>query len=349
MKIFFGGSWAYGCMLTLLLLHCGWGGLASGQEGASDQAAAAEADQPESEPSAAEQPADPLEQSRQQHLELAIAIAADFDSPAQQQAANVVAQQGVVDARFDAPVRAVLEAYKEAYKKDQVPSDEKLTAAIALLRHTTIEPRDQVSLLLDLLIAISLEGRGREAILLRQGHPLNSVPGTGVLIASRLRFLHEALAEELETRLAADQPPVVLYGAAGLTAEHGAALVPKLLAVAAESDDRFVKAAVFQAVGRIVESDSQRRLQAQRAAARAAVRIPSEEALDALAEKANVSPKSLEYAMRLIQRNDRNGDGVLTEKEWTDMLVDPSPADTNQDGQITVEEYAAWMQSRARR
>lgn len=347
MKIFFGGSWAYGGTLTLLLLHCGWVGVASGQEVVSDQAAAAKADQPESEPSAAEQPADPLEQARQQHLELAIAIAADFDSPAQRHAAQVVARHGLSDSRFDAPVRAALEPDKDGSGQ---ADDRRIAAAIALLPHTTIKPNDQVSLLLDLLIAKSLEGRGQEATFLRQGRPLDSLPGTGGLVASRLRFLREALADELETRLSQDHPPAVLYAAAEFTGEHGVALVPQLLAAADESDDRFVKAAVFQSVEHIFAAEREHRLRAQTdAAANSAAKRPSVDELNALAEQTNLSRQTIEYAARIVQRNDRNGDGVLTRQEWAEMLVDPSPADTNQDGQITVEEYAAWVHSRARR
>ena len=342
MKMFYQSPWRSGCTLALLLLHCGWAGLARGQDAASDVAAAAKTDQPE-----ADEPAEPLEALRKQHLELAIAIAADFSSPAQQQAANVVLQNRVVDSRFDAPVRAALEPEKDGVQ----PSDDKrIVDAVALLPHTTIEPSEQVSLLLDLLIARSSNERSRDGRLFRQGRLEINVPGISAAIVSRLTFLPEALAEEVETRLAEDQAPVVLYAAVGFAGEYGIALLPRLLAAADESDDRFVKAAVFQSVERIFAADREARVRAQRdAAANSAARRPSSAALNALADKTNISIQALEYAARIIQRNDKNGDGVLTEKEWADMLVDPSPADTNQDGQITVEEYAAWMENRGRR
>lgn len=57
----------------------------------------------------------------------------------------------------------------------------------------------------------------------------------------------------------------------------------------------------------------------------------------------------MEYAQRIISRNDKNGDGNLTADEWKDMLVDPSPADADKDGRITPVEYAQWMQARSRR
>lgn len=341
---FFRWSWVYGGTLALLLLHPGWGGLASGQDPASEVAATAETDPPESDPSAAEPPADPLAQAWKQHLELAISIAGDFASPAQQQAATVVAEHRLVDSRLDAPVRAELEAHKNSL----IPSNERLAAAIALLTHTTIEPRDQVSLLLDLLIAKSLERPGQEATLLRQGHPLSRVPGIAHLVASQLRLLRQPLAEELETRLSKNESPPVLYAAAGLTAEHGVTLIPRLLAIANESDDRFVKAAAFQSVESIFASDRSNRQQMQRgAAASPADTEPPEKDPNTLADRTNLSLQAMQVATRIIQRNDSNGDGVLTEEEWAGMLLDPSPADTNKDGQITREEYAAWIVSRA--
>src|SRR5690606_9869594 len=108
----------------------------------------------------------------------------------------------------------------------------------------------------------SQEGRG-----LREGRLEINLPGISAMIVSRLTFLQKPLAEELETRLAEDEPPVVLCAAAGQTGEHGLALVPRLLEVAAESDDRYVKAAVFQAVERIFESDRPDRRAAQNVAA----------------------------------------------------------------------------------
>ncbi len=59
--------------------------------------------------------------------------------------------------------------------------------------------------------------------------------------------------------------------------------------------------------------------------------------------------KSLKYAEKIIGRNDKNGDGMLTASEWTEMLIDPSPADANKDGRVTTLEYAQWTASRSSR
>lgn len=50
----------------------------------------------------------------------------------------------------------------------------------------------------------------------------------------------------------------------------------------------------------------------------------------------------LEWAKRQIGKYDSNSDGQLTANEWKAMLVDPSAADTDGDGVITAEEYAAF-------
>ncbi|TWU41361.1 EF hand [Novipirellula aureliae] len=57
--------------------------------------------------------------------------------------------------------------------------------------------------------------------------------------------------------------------------------------------------------------------------------------------------KLIQYAERIIQRNDGNQDGVLTASEWESMLMNPAPADADKDGRITAEEYALWMHQRS--
>ena len=59
--------------------------------------------------------------------------------------------------------------------------------------------------------------------------------------------------------------------------------------------------------------------------------------------------KYTKYAERLIERYDANGDKVLDEKEWGKMLMSPKSADFDNSGEVTIEEYAAWMASRSRK
>lgn len=59
--------------------------------------------------------------------------------------------------------------------------------------------------------------------------------------------------------------------------------------------------------------------------------------------------KTMQYAEKIIQRNDKNKDGVLTHDEWKNMLIDISAADANKDGRITPLEYAQWTMQRSAR
>jgi Ca2+-binding EF-hand superfamily protein len=59
--------------------------------------------------------------------------------------------------------------------------------------------------------------------------------------------------------------------------------------------------------------------------------------------------KLVRYAERIIGRYDKNKDGALVASEWSDMLMNPAPADGNRDGRVTIEEYAIYLQSRSRK
>ena len=59
--------------------------------------------------------------------------------------------------------------------------------------------------------------------------------------------------------------------------------------------------------------------------------------------------KIMSIAEKIVKRNDTNGDGALTASEWSKMVFDIKPADADQDGRITVPEYAAWMAARESR
>jgi hypothetical protein len=54
-------------------------------------------------------------------------------------------------------------------------------------------------------------------------------------------------------------------------------------------------------------------------------------------------------AEKVMKRTDKNGDSILTPDEWKDMLIDPSAADFDKDGRITLTEYAQWLQARSSR
>lgn len=49
-------------------------------------------------------------------------------------------------------------------------------------------------------------------------------------------------------------------------------------------------------------------------------------------------PKIRSYAMSLMKRYDKNGDGVIDKSEWSQMSGDPEKYDRNHDGKITLDE-----------
>ncbi len=60
-----------------------------------------------------------------------------------------------------------------------------------------------------------------------------------------------------------------------------------------------------------------------------------------------IEPKYRKYAVALIAKYDTNRDGMLTEDEWSQMNVDRSSADQDNDGRITPTEFA-WYFSQQR-
>jgi TolA-binding protein len=65
------------------------------------------------------------------------------------------------------------------------------------------------------------------------------------------------------------------------------------------------------------------------------------------ARQPQADPRYLKYSTAYIKKYDDNGDGVLTENEWSKMPVDYSDADTNYDGKITPTEMALLLMKRS--
>jgi Ca2+-binding EF-hand superfamily protein len=56
--------------------------------------------------------------------------------------------------------------------------------------------------------------------------------------------------------------------------------------------------------------------------------------------------KMIAYAIKVIQRNDTNQDGVLTPNEWEEMLLSPADADLDGDGRVTPIEFASFWEAK---
>ncbi|MCA9193710.1 MAG: hypothetical protein KDB03_18185 [Planctomycetales bacterium] len=59
-------------------------------------------------------------------------------------------------------------------------------------------------------------------------------------------------------------------------------------------------------------------------------------------QEAALDKSAIDWARRQIEKYDKNNDRKLTANEWEKMLIKPDGADANGDGEITLEEYAAF-------
>jgi hypothetical protein len=61
---------------------------------------------------------------------------------------------------------------------------------------------------------------------------------------------------------------------------------------------------------------------------------------------AGLDERYVKFAGGLITKYDKNGDGVLTEDEWSGISGNYGEGDTNGDGKLTVEELAVKLSNR---
>ena len=248
--------------------------------------------------------------------ELIIQHAADFDSPANDQAISIVQRRGYTDSRFDKAIRKAMTG------KDSLALIRILPHAIALMPHSTLSEPEQVTMLLDTL---NVEYGAMAAKLGHGGIPIKNLHCGG-----RLKQLRKELAVQLKVRLKAEPKSAILCAAAELAGSWGHDLIP-LLIKAAESGDSDIQRYAIASADQIllmVERARQEEEKAKKSAADADSRLRS-------------------YAARIVGRYDVNNDGELTQSEWQSMLLSPAPADTDGDGSITIEEYAGFLKSRS--
>jgi len=59
-----------------------------------------------------------------------------------------------------------------------------------------------------------------------------------------------------------------------------------------------------------------------------------------------IDPRYLDYFKKVFAKYDTSNDGELTANEWASMSKDPTPADADRNGRITLEEFARWQMQR---
>lgn len=262
--------------------------------------------------------------------ELIIGEAANFDSEAQSQAISVVQERHYRSARFDDSIRA-------AMKIDETTRNPwaNVFRSIELMPFSTLTKKEQVGLVLDVLVReedryATLSSKSGKALDLARFRNVRVNDGTTRLptesMIKWLSDLPQELAEQLQERLTKEKRSALMCAVAVLTEEKGKTLLPQLLE-AARSDDPIIKMTAIATLHNLLAVIEQ---------SKAVVH----------AEPVVTDEKMLKYAERIVGRYDTNKDRMLSPDEWSKMLMSPINADTDHNGQVSIAEYAQWMQKR---
>jgi len=267
----------------------------------------------------------PSDKTRDEFQDLICAAAIDIESPIHRRALAFVEKHQYTDPRFDA-------FYRDAMlnqEPDPAKTMLRRTAAVSLFALVKIDKAEKLKLIFDLL--------GDEEIGFLDY--FRSSPGSGSLdgfqgmsspvntIVKLLKYQKE-LPALLEEKLKTEGPKTIYCALAAYSAPSEE--LKKLLLRAAKSDDN--EAANFAVIA-LDELLSREQIQAKRKSSAMKVDVA-------------VDPKFADYAKKIVSRYDSNGNESLDAAERSKMLVAPSQADTDADGEITVLEYAEWMQQK---
>ncbi len=249
--------------------------------------------------------------------ELVCDAAIDDQSPIHDQAVGIVVNRNYNDPRFDDFVRQPFGGQSK---------ESSFNTAMNLMTVSSLPNGEKVQLLLDSLATWNEEYELQDELSFI-GWSAQKPEVTR--LNQSLVSMKKELARELEKRLAVDEPPTILVAAAELSEDESLPLVPLLLAVAKKGSPQRKRAAVTALDHSIL--------------------LLHQHAQAAIAGPSMFNAKTIAYATKIIARYDTDADQAITAAEWSKMLVDPSPADTNQDGKVTVSEYASWMEKRSSR
>ncbi len=310
------------CMITvafLLLLNTFVCSAQSDETGRAVAVGDAAADEPAGKkPEAARSTLDAAEA---EYRELICSRAADFEGANQVLAIQLAVRQKFVDSRFDALIR---ETMKTASKPEHWDI-ERLTIAEQLLPLCTLSGKERTELVFHCYMMCGDE-RADQQLERDLKQQLSLYPDeTSRLVSERMR------QDDYTPRLLS---LVLIVGASSDS------VLPMVLG-AARSDDPQLAGWALVTIPRLI--DGLREQEAQQAE----TQLLRERLLSEMGVE-EVDPKMLTYAERIISRYDTNGDDQLTRSEYGKMLMSPAAADADEDGVITVPEYAVWMQLRQR-
>ncbi|MEM6468399.1 MAG: hypothetical protein AAF802_02435 [Planctomycetota bacterium] len=244
----------------------------------------------------------------------------------------IALSRGYVDSRFN---ELVDKARQELSREEPDPSV--VRRAVKSIGLTDLNDREKVAFLL----AVRERSKLPRDILLA--------------IESELRARRSALASLLKERLtdASNVRSNELSALQFLKAntDQTNSLVPLLIEIA-DSDDPVVSEMAISYADRFLfgyTKELRSKLQSLQVKSEVARLSEGRFTAEMQAKLDSSDEKSIAYAKRILKRNDKNADGVLTSSEWSGMLISPEDADMNKDGVIEVREYAYWMTNRRSR
>lgn len=255
-----------------------------------------------------------LDSAEAEYRELICSTAADFSKHNQESAIRIAREMEYVDERFNEPLRQVLQAAKKPDHWDV----QKIGRAEQLMDLCTIEATERAELAFHCYLQC---GEGPSDSNLRRR------------FQNRLARLPDETSRLLLEQLSRDEYPPQLLDLVRIVGESSESILP-LVMDAARSDDSDVGARAMYAARDLLAGLKEREIEEQKKAARVSV---SGEQID---------ERFVKYASRIVARYDKNNDKELTESEYDQMLMSPAAADADNNGRITVAEYAAWMQNR---
>ena len=256
-----------------------------------------------------------LDDAEAKFRELVCARAADDSHRGQDSAVEIAIRHRFVDARFDDVIRA---AMKDASKPEHWDSAQ-LNRAIRLVNVCTLTSDEVTELALHCYLLCDSRERSLKSSLkqLLSRHPNET---------SRL----------LLKKMSNKEYSPLLISLTEIVGNSSSEVLPLLLE-AAEATDPEVAELAMREVPDLIES------------LRAAAQAKRQQAQFRKLGRADIDEKLMKYAERVVARYDKNGDSLLTANEYEKMLMSPAPADSDNNGVITITEYASWMQQRSKR
>lgn len=269
----------------------------------------------------------PNDKIRDEFQDLICAAAIDIRSPIHHRALASVHRHQYTDPRFDAFFRdAVL-----IQDPDPAKTMLRRTAAVSLFEFVQIDKAEKITLLFDLLgdeeIGFLDSLRSNPSI-----HSLDDYKGmfspvyTIVEVLKRHKELLPALLEE---KLKAEDPKMIYCALAAYSAPSKE--LKGFLLRAAKSDNNEAANFAFITLDEVLAREQ----------------IDAKREASAMKLNVDVDPRFAAYVKKVFSRYDSNQNERLDANEWNKMLLDPSRADSDANGEITVSEYAEFMRQRS--